>query len=373
MVNASELGKIQEALDGGDWMVQVEAVDLAVELMGKPGAIGEAEADLLIERFCDSGMKWEVKLRLAKAAHKLSQERAALVIARLKDDPSFDVRQAVRKALRRLNQASFMKEEQPRLPAVADLARKLSRSGVPDADRLVREVEHATRSHTTAELSHELKNILQRILTPTNQLVKAMTAEQRKVVEAPLAGLRKGTKALEDFAKGIEWLAHGRNLEFVKTDVQDLVRDVADSVKPIRGVSVLTPSRQEAKLDCVPERLTRALANILRNAVEATPSKTVVVLDAFLTETGDEVEFRITDQGPGIPEDERDYWFKIGKTSKREKGHIGIGLYIARQVIEFEHGGTITVDNAPKKGAIFRVRVPLKAPAKRQYSSENER
>ncbi len=372
MVDSDLERKIQEALAGGDWTAQIEAVDLVVELMSKPGAVGEAEAEAWIERFCDPSMKWEVKLRLAKAAHKLPQGRAALVVARLKDDPSFDVRQAIRKALRKLNQASFMKEEEPLLPAATELARRLSRMGVADAERMVREIEHAARSQATAELSHELKNIIQRIMTPTNQLAKTLTSEERKRVEGTLSGLRKGTKALLDFTEGIEWLAHGRNLEFVKTDLQEVVRDVAASVKPTRGISVLTPSRQEAKFDTVPERLVRALANILRNAVEASPAKSVVILDAFLGETGEELEFRITDQGSGIPEDEREYWFKIGKTSKREEGHIGIGLYIARQVVEFEHGGTITVENAPKRGSIFRVRIPVKASAKRRYSSENE-
>lgn len=364
--------KIEKSLAGESWTDWLESVDDLLILLHTSGALGEADALEWIDRFTEPSMKWEVKVRLAKLSYKLQKDHAARVFARLKDDPSFDVRLAVRKALRKVNQASFLKEKEPQNPAMADLALKLARVGIVDVERVVRYVEHASHRQATAELAHELKNIIQRILTPANQLSKALTAEQKKHVQVPLAGLRKGLKALTDYTEGFEWLAHGMNPEFVKTDLKEIVQNVTASVKAPKGISILTPSRQDLKMDVVPERLVRALANILRNAVEASPAEGIVVFDAFLIDSSDEVEFRITDSGPGIPKDERDYWFKIGKTGKRDEGHIGIGLYIARQVIEFEHEGTIIVEDAPKGGAVFHVRIPIKTKAKHHASTASK-
>ena len=110
------------------------------------------------------------------------------------------------------------------------------------------------------------------------------------------------------------------------------------------------------------ERLVRALGNILRNAVEASPADGVVIVEVFSPDE-DEVGFRVTDRGPGIPPNQRMNIFRLGATTKRELSpeHHGMGLYIAARVIRMEHDGDIHVDAGPEGGAVFEIRVPVRA------------
>ena len=72
----------------------------------------------------------------------------------------------------------------------------------------------------------------------------------------------------------------------------------------------------------------------------------------------EQVEVRIEDDGPGIPEDLRERIFEPFFTTKAAGAGSGLGLDIVRQLVE-RHQGRIEVDDAPGGGAIFRVRLPV--------------
>jgi signal transduction histidine kinase len=69
----------------------------------------------------------------------------------------------------------------------------------------------------------------------------------------------------------------------------------------------------------------------------------------------------VRDQGPGIPETERYKLFKdFGRTSVQPTGgekSTGLGLAICRKIVEAHHG-TITAENLPGRGCVFRVTIP---------------
>jgi two-component system sensor histidine kinase SenX3 len=73
-------------------------------------------------------------------------------------------------------------------------------------------------------------------------------------------------------------------------------------------------------------------------------------------------EVSITDQGPGIPEDEQrrifDRFYRIDQGRSRERGGTGLGLSIAKWAVEV-HSGTIGVRRAEQGGSCFYVRLPL--------------
>jgi two-component system sensor histidine kinase MprB len=112
-----------------------------------------------------------------------------------------------------------------------------------------------------------------------------------------------------------------------------------------------------ALLDGVPERLGRAINNLLDNAARhSAPGQTVV-----LTVSPSGVQVR--DHGPGVPESDQPFVFDRffrGSNSRGRQGS-GLGLAIVRQVTE-QHGGTVAVANAPDGGAIFTLSLPGTAP-----------
>ena len=104
-----------------------------------------------------------------------------------------------------------------------------------------------------------------------------------------------------------------------------------------------------------------ALLNLLDNAVKFSAAGTVVQVS--LKEEADRFVLQVADQGPGIPETERQRVFgKFQRGSRTEKDEgFGLGLHLVHQIIE-GHGGTIEALAVPV-GATFEIVLPKAAPA----------
>jgi len=106
------------------------------------------------------------------------------------------------------------------------------------------------------------------------------------------------------------------------------------------------------------EMLSSVFRNLLRNAVQhndETPPK--VTVSATVEEPDGVVEVRVADNGPGIPEDQRDEIFGKGEKGLDSPG-AGIGLYLVRSLVEI-YGGDVWIEDNEPKGAVFVVRLPL--------------
>ena len=105
--------------------------------------------------------------------------------------------------------------------------------------------------------------------------------------------------------------------------------------------------------------LRRVLDNLITNAVEHSPESGCVTVSCRAREEG--VEVSVCDQGPGIPEVQRERIFDkfdrgVDKIS-RSGFNRGLGLTFCRLAVE-AHGGAIWVDTAPEGGAVFRTLLP---------------
>ncbi len=106
-------------------------------------------------------------------------------------------------------------------------------------------------------------------------------------------------------------------------------------------------------VDGVPERLGRAINNLLDNAARHSPPGGTVEVSVGLEGV------QVRDHGPGVPEADQPYVFDrfFRGTNSRGRQGSGLGLAIVRQVSE-QHGGSVAVTNAPDGGAIFTMRLP---------------
>ncbi|WP_214105627.1 ATP-binding protein [Acrocarpospora catenulata] len=114
----------------------------------------------------------------------------------------------------------------------------------------------------------------------------------------------------------------------------------------------------EVTVDAVPAQLVRLLSNLVDNAHRhAAGSVTVAV-----RRVGDQAELTVTDDGPGIPEAERDRVFerfaRPDTARGRRQGGTGLGLAIAREIAHAHHG-TLHAEEASPHGARFVLRLPL--------------
>lgn len=115
------------------------------------------------------------------------------------------------------------------------------------------------------------------------------------------------------------------------------------------------------------EIIRAALINILENAVEAC-IEDVREIDHWIRFTAradkTSVTFEISDNGPGMGEEQASSIFQLFSSSKGKRG-TGIGLFVTRKGI-LKHGGTISVDSSPDAGASFRIVLPRKPLANRE-------
>lgn len=107
------------------------------------------------------------------------------------------------------------------------------------------------------------------------------------------------------------------------------------------------------------DQLQQVLLNVLLNAVQALESSTeprMVEISAALDGEGNHVVLRVSDSGPGIPDDLREKVFEPFYTTKARGAGTGLGLAVARRIAE-EHGGSLEVAAAPA-GTTLELRLP---------------
>ncbi|MGH8969182.1 MAG: sensor histidine kinase [Actinomycetes bacterium] len=113
-------------------------------------------------------------------------------------------------------------------------------------------------------------------------------------------------------------------------------------------------------------QLAMALGNLVENAVRYSPEGTRVTVATrpCRDDAGDIVEVSVADEGPGIPEDDRERiferFYRIDAARSRETGGTGLGLSIVKHVAAV-HGGEVTVWSAEGSGSTFTLRLPAAA------------
>ncbi len=220
------------------------------------------------------------------------------------------------------------------------------------------------RDDFLAVAGHELKTPLAAMLMQLESLQRTTRAELPsracdRIDKVVLAGvrLRRLVGQLLDVSR---ITSGGLRLEPESVDLSEVVREVvARTTESIAGgvgpVVVRGEPHVTGRWDR--ERVEQAIENLVGNAVKYGQGKPVEI--DLRTDDG-EVVLEVTDHGVGIDEDHQKRIFERFEraVSTRDFGGLGLGLWIARRVVEAS-GGSIAVRSAPGRGAIFTVRLPI--------------
>jgi two-component system, OmpR family, sensor histidine kinase MprB len=168
-----------------------------------------------------------------------------------------------------------------------------------------------------------------------------------------LDDLQRESHEMRDLIAGLIELARGDDARLEHTTVQldELVESSVERARSRFPQLTFETSLAPATVEGVPERLERAVWNLLENAGKwSAPGATVEV-------TLEDGELRVRDHGPGIAEEDRPHIFErfYRATAARSLPGSGLGLSIVREVAE-AHGGTVTAEDAPGGGALLRLR-----------------
>lgn len=218
-----------------------------------------------------------------------------------------------------------------------------------------------------ANVSHELRTPLALILGPAERTLQApdVTATARRDLEIVVHNARTLLRHVNDLLDVARFKADP--LDYADVDLTRLVRFAAGHFDVLASERKLAyqldvPDGLRAQVD--PAKVQRVLINLLSNAFKFTPDGGRVRLSARAA--GGWVAVEIADSGPGIPPGRRsdifDSFRQLEGGPTRRFGGIGLGLAIARDLINL-HGGAISVDESPEGGALFLVRIPQRAPA----------
>jgi signal transduction histidine kinase len=105
-----------------------------------------------------------------------------------------------------------------------------------------------------------------------------------------------------------------------------------------------------------PQRLARAIASVVDNAVDFTPAGGEVAVSA--SRSNDRVEISVTDSGPGIhPADHERIFAAFEHAGRGDRAGSGIGLALARRLVQL-HGGSLSLSSRPGQGSVFTFSLP---------------
>jgi signal transduction histidine kinase len=206
--------------------------------------------------------------------------------------------------------------------------------------------------------AHEVRGPLVGALAITERLLM-----EREHDEEDQELLNRSREQLEQLSRLVDsllrWAVAGRPLEMVPTDLVALVRESADSCARETGTDrVVVTDDGGVSVLADPDHLRGAVANVIRNALLYSPPETDVVI-AVETDDG-MARVTVRDRGPGVPAGERDSIFDPfmrGAAAHLARSGNGLGLFIARRVLEAHGGGVWLTSNGT--GAVFTLEIPL--------------
>jgi signal transduction histidine kinase len=255
----------------------------------------------------------------------------------------------------------------------ADLARDLKEAN-EELTTLYARLQELDRLKTNffANVSHELRTPLTLILAPAERVLADLPedAPNRHELEVILRNARLLLGHVNDLLETSKIEADKLDLDYAELDLGHLVRLVAsnfDTLAVDRAVtfSVQTPDDAvPAQVD--PVRIQQVLLNLLSNAFKFTPPDGTIRLELSEDQVDGTVHVEVADSGPGIAQNRRGEVFErfhqLDGSSTRKLGGTGLGLHIARELVDL-HGGSLGVGDAPEGGALFVLDLPVEAPS----------
>jgi signal transduction histidine kinase len=255
--------------------------------------------------------------------------------------------------------------------SAADLARRVPEPGTGDEvhklaqtmNEMLARLEDAAdgQRRFVSDAAHELRSPLATIRT---DLEVASTHPETTDVAALVQRLGRATARMSRLVEELLVLAPAEergSSPRVDVDLDELVLRHLESLRATSALTVKAPRLDGARLTGDRDQLDRVVTNVLDNATRHATSSITITLSA---ESG-VAELVIADDGPGVPRAERQRVFerfaRVEGSRARLGGGAGLGLSIARRIVE-DHGGTIELaDAAPGTRAV--IRLPLPSPS----------
>jgi signal transduction histidine kinase len=258
--------------------------------------------------------------------------------------------------------------------AEGDLSARVSESKSPQFseltrrfNRMVAELERSDqqRRHLTADIAHELRTPLHIIQGNLEGILDGVYQPTPEHVNNTL----DETKLLARLVNDLQTLSLAETgqlpLHPTRFLLADLLYDLTSSFSSQAaslGIDLKTEIADPAQeINADYDRLNQVLSNLLTNALRHTSKGGAISIETGSGSTEERsVQILIKDTGSGIPADDLPFIFDRfwrGDKSRSDRGYSGLGLAIAKQLIQ-AHGGEISVQSEVGKGTAFEIQLP---------------
>jgi len=253
-----------------------------------------------------------------------------------------------------------------------------------DFDRMAERLEDlvTAQSRLLTDISHELRSPLARLNVALELARQRSGPDARSALDRIDREANRLNELIQKLLTIARLEAGQESIEKVPVDLELIIHEIA---KDAAFEAQNRHCEVDAKIvdDCVvmgsPSLLHSAIENVVRNAIRYTQEGTSVEVrleqgvglsnptpqNSALNNDGvgkPEAVIRVTDSGPGVPEDALDKLFRpfyrIDDARGRQTGGVGLGLAITDRAVRL-HGGTIRVSNRPQGGLMVEIRLPL--------------
>jgi signal transduction histidine kinase len=246
--------------------------------------------------------------------------------------------------------------ENARLYARAEEARAQAEVALARAEAAVR-----GRDNALAIVSHDLRAPLSVIMMAATRIVADAAHGTKRHGEMIVRASDRMRRLIGDLLDVAQLEAGAFTVDPRPHDVRAFLTHAAEILAPVlvQRSQSLAVSACDTRIRIDRERLLQVIVNLGGNASKFSPPGSTICLDAAVR--GDEVEICVTDEGPGIPPDALgtvfDRFAQSTASGRARRLGVGLGLTIARGIVE-AHGGRISAENVPARGARLRIVLP---------------
>ena len=236
--------------------------------------------------------------------------------------------------------------------ALADLKeRRLREEQIEEAARF--------REHFVGIVGHDLRNPLTAILTSAQLLLRygGLEPRQARVVDRVFASAERMARMIDDlldFAR--TRLGGGFPIQPRRIDLRELTQNTVEELLfacPGRALKMEAEGDSWGSWD--PDRMAQVVSNLVGNALQHSDGEVRVRVRG----ENEVVVLETHNQGPLIPREVLPHVFEPGRRGDARSGGLGLGLYIAQQIV-LAHGGTIEARSSEEEGTTFTDVLPRK-------------
>jgi len=231
--------------------------------------------------------------------------------------------------------------------------------------RAVAETANRVKDEFLATVSHELRTPLNAILGWVTLIRHGRTDPEtiNRAIDVVERNARAQARLIEDLLDVSRMMSGNLRLNIKEVDLNGVISEAVEAIQPVREAkSIRLELSLEAPISIQGDanRIQQVVGNLLSNAVKFTPEGGTV--EVRLTSADSKAQVVVTDSGVGVDPQFLPHMFEPfqqgDRTTTRRESGLGLGLAIARRLVEM-HGGTISANSEGRgRGATFTLTLP---------------